>query len=272
MYSHQQELPQVFRFIPSSEQGDQIYVPNQVWKTLTQERELGTSTGTNTGTNTGSDMPVFVALQCIGQTFLNERSVGRICPGAYELESDTCMVPRWIMKMLSPGFDGTELWGELTVVTPMTAGRIVLRAHREADVLGMEDPVAELSEALSSEWASLTMGAELTLPCGVFDVMELYDVYGDPVAFSCILNCDVNLEFVPALDHVETVIDDDDEDADKTKTKTEAETKTDDFTFESSAATATATAPSAKPAQAQSRSKTHTPFVPFSGTGRTLTS
>jgi len=267
MYSHQQELPQVFRFIPSSEQGDQIYVPNQVWKTLTQERERERGRGTNRATD--SDMPVFVALQCIGHS--NERSVGRICPGAYELESDTCMVPRWIMKMLSPGFDGTELWGELTVVTPITAGRIVLRAHREADVLGMEDPVAELSEALSSEWASLTMGAELTLPCGVFDVMELYDVYGDPVAFSCILNCDVNLEFVPALDHVETVVIDDDADNNKGIEPQKSKYKSDEVSFEPpQQQTKPAAKPTAKPTTKTSR--TQTPFVPFSGTGRTLTS
>jgi hypothetical protein len=36
----------------------------------------------------------------------------------------------------------------------------------------------------------------------VFDIMEIYDVEGAPVASAAILNVDVALDFVPALDHV----------------------------------------------------------------------
>jgi hypothetical protein len=62
-----------------------------------------------------------------------------------------------------------------------------------------------LTDALSGSggnlsWSCLSTGAELPLACGTFDVMEIRSLEDFPVSAATILDCDVNLEFVPALD------------------------------------------------------------------------
>jgi hypothetical protein len=73
----------------------------------------------------------------------------------------------------------------------------------------MEDPAATLSAAIcgSSEgaaygWACLSIGATLALGCGTFDVIDILSLEGSTIPAACILDCDLTLEFVPALDHV----------------------------------------------------------------------
>jgi hypothetical protein len=78
---------------------------------------------------------------------------------------------------------------------------ITLRARCEADLLALEDPVTVLSEQISAAWACVTAHSELVLPCGVFDIMGLRDPDGSDITAGCILNTDVNLDLVPALDH-----------------------------------------------------------------------
>jgi hypothetical protein len=169
---------------------DQITVPAAIWSDLDS---LTTTTG-----------PIFVSL---GDTGL----VGRIRPALPEdgLRGDTCRIPTWMWRFLGcPAGGDDESWISLDPVgLPVglpVAGTLVLRAREEATVTGSADPVAMLTAALSGStglsWACLTVGSELPLSCGTFDIMELRDTDGSVVSAASILDCDVVLEFVPALD------------------------------------------------------------------------
>ena len=159
---------------------DQITVPADVWTLL----------------DNGSP-PIFVTV--------GDSTVGRLRPAipSDKLANDSCILPEWMWRLI--GSPDSDTWVSIQVCTLPTADTILLRAREEASLLSMEDPVATLSAALSGitgpSWSCLSMGAELPLVCGVFDVMEIRGRDG-PVPSACILDCDVNLEIMPALDHL----------------------------------------------------------------------
>lgn len=173
---------------PDSEmnRSDQITVPADLWTTLDRDHEGG--------------QPIFVEL--------GEGVVGRLRPAipSEGLSNDSCRVPHWMwLRLGCPAGSDDECWVPLTTCDLPTAGTLVLRARREADVTGSVDPVAMLTDALSGSggnlsWSCLSTGAELPLACGTFDVMEIRSLDDFPVSAATILDCDVNLEFVPALD------------------------------------------------------------------------
>ena len=175
VYEHDSEL----------HKSDQITVPADLWTMLDRDQTVTS--------------PIFVELQ--------GGVVGRLRPAipSEGLAGDSCRVPYWMwMRLGAPAGPDENCWIELTVVTLPTATSMTLRPRTEASLIGSADPVAMLTDALSGisghSWACLSVGAELPLSCGVFDVMELVAEDG-PVSTACILDCDVNLELVPALDH-----------------------------------------------------------------------
>ena len=167
---------------------DQITVPADLWTTLDRDHE--------------GDQPIFVELGQEGGV------VGRLRPAipSEGLSNDSCRVPHWMwMRLGCPAGSDDECWVPLTPCDLPTAGTLILRARREADVTESVDPVAMLTDALSGSggnlsWSCLSTGAELPLACGTFDVMEIRSLEDFPVSAATILDCDVNLEFVPALD------------------------------------------------------------------------
>ena len=179
---------------PDSEfnRSDQVTVPAAVWEQFDRQHQGG--------------WPMFVEIG-----FAGSGVVGRLRPAvpAEGLPGDSCRVPRWMWQHLgSPKGEDDECWTTLTQISLLQTGTIVLRAREEATVTGADDPVAMLTAALTGSgggpsWACLSAGAELPLACGVFDIMDIQTVEGVPLNAGCILDCDVNLEFMTALDHVE---------------------------------------------------------------------
>ena len=160
---------------------DQITVPAAIWEQFEQYRY--------------SDQPIFVS---VGS------AVGRLRPATVDdnLAGDSCRLPEWMYRSL----DFAE-WVELMFCDLPTAGLITLRARHEAVLTGSANPVAMLTSALSGEsgapsWACLSVGSELPLVCGVFDIMGIQSIDGRDVPAACILNCDVKLDIMEALDHV----------------------------------------------------------------------
>jgi len=198
---------------------DQILIPAALWTALDQEH--GQSQGQG---------PMFVDVDSAG-------FVGRLRPAMPSdgLPDDCCRLPEWMNLRLGLVID--ETWICLSPCQIPKAGHLILRAHHEASLLGLEDPAASLTAELSGStglsWACLSIGSVLPLSCGSFDVIDILSEEGQSVSAACILDCDVNLEFVPALDHVES----------------ESESKEEDV-------------PSA--------SQPMTAFVPFSGRGQRL--
>ena len=165
-------------------QSDQIMVPTAVW-TAFDARHSGTG-------------PIFVS---VGESD-EIRIVGRLRPAtvADGLDGDCCRVPiaDWIrLGAPMPG----DLWAHVSATSLPTVGTITLRAHRERNLTVLEDPVVTLSSEIAAAWSCVSQGTELILPCGTFDVMDLKDLSGTVIPAGCILNTDVNLELVPALDH-----------------------------------------------------------------------
>lgn len=163
-------------------QSDQVTVSSRVWRTFYDDHD-------------GSARPLFFQIGF-------SDTVCRLRPEA-SLRDTQCRVPEWAWLALGCP-DGSE---ELPIIPRELpdAGTITLRARREATLTGSEDPVAMLTAALSGSggdpsWAVLSTGAELPLACGVFDIMEIQSIEGYPVPAACILDVDVNLELVPALD------------------------------------------------------------------------
>lgn len=172
---------------------DQVLVPAAVWETFDRD-------------HTGHG-PIFVE---VGDA--DSGVLGRLRPAtpADTLAADACRIPQWMWKRIgAPVGADDDCWIALSARPLPTAGTITLRARREATLTGAADPVAMLTAALSGSagglsWSCLSAGAELPLACGDFDVMEILSVEGFPVPAASILDCDVNLELVPALDHVPT--------------------------------------------------------------------
>jgi hypothetical protein len=77
------------------------------------------------------------------------------------------------------------------------AGTISLKPRGEGASL------EEMTAALSGSWSCLSVGAELALACGVYDVIAIQAADGTDVPAACILDCDVNLDLVcPAVEPV----------------------------------------------------------------------
>ena len=162
---------------------DQITIPLAVWEAL-----MGSFT---------EGKPMFVEVEDSGV-------FGRIVPGSAETVSgDACLVPRWMIDRL--GID-EERWISLMVKKLPTAGVVTLRAREEATLTEAEDPVTMLSEVLSSSYACLSVGSALPLVCGTFDIIGIEGIDGTSMSGACILDTDVIMELIPALDHADTPI------------------------------------------------------------------
>lgn len=180
---------------PDSElhRSDQVLVPAAVWESFDRDHE--------------GHGPIFVE---VGDA--DSGVLGRLRPAvpADGLPADACRLPQWMWKRMGAlAGEDEECWIGLSARELPVAGSITLRARREATLTGAADPVAMLTAALSGSeggqsWSCLCAGAELPLACGDFDIMEIKSVEGFPVPAASILDCDVNLELVPALDHVPT--------------------------------------------------------------------
>ena len=177
---------------------DQILIPSALWTVLDNDHGQ-------------SQSPMFVDVDSAG-------FVGRLRPATPSdgLPDDCCRLPEWMGMRLGLGLS-SDNWICLTPCQIPKAGHLILRAHHEASLLGLEDPAASLTAELSGStglsWACLSIGSVLPLTCGSFDVIDILSEEGQSVSSACILDCDVNLEFVPALDHVEGETESKEEDA-----------------------------------------------------------
>jgi hypothetical protein len=160
--------------------GDQVLVPVAIWRAFDDEHE--------------GNGPMFVEV--------GDGAVGRLRPAtaAEELGAEECRIPEWMWLRVGAPIPG-EGWVSLRPVTLPIVAEITLRARHEADMLAMEDPVTVLSEQISAIRACVMVHSELVLPCGIFDIMELHDADGADIDAGCVLDTDVNLDIVPALDH-----------------------------------------------------------------------
>jgi hypothetical protein len=159
---------------------DQVSLPIGVWEELMDSHP--------------DENPILIE---VGETVL-----GRIYPDN-DLEADTMRLPSWMWSHL--GEPTPDMWIPIRMKRASRVGKVVLRARQETTVTGVEEPIQMLTNALTGSlanpsWACLTMGAELPLACGVFDVIDLKDTSQNPIPYGCILDCDVNLEFIRALD------------------------------------------------------------------------
>ncbi len=186
-------------YLPESDaaRSDLVTVSRDVWAAFDRARIAFSG-----GSGVSRDAPLFVSVGGL---------VGRlqVATDVDGLEEDECRIPLWMNTLL-----GYEEWVCVARCDPTklpTASLLVLRARREAVVLALSDPAMELAAALMGHtggpsWAALTVGQELALDCGVFDVMGLRSGSasgpGSEVTSACILNTDLRVEFVPALDHV----------------------------------------------------------------------
>jgi hypothetical protein len=165
---------------------DQVTVPAEFWMRM-DRGHVGPG-------------PIYVELGGFGSGV-----VGRLRPAVPSdgLTGDMCRIPHWMWMRLGCPIEeeGDDAMTEVAVRELPVAGSIVLRARREVTLTSSEDPVAMLTEGISSGWATLCAGAELPLACGVFDVMEVRSTEGHHVAAAIVLDTDVNLELVQALDH-----------------------------------------------------------------------
>lgn len=157
-------------------QTDQILVPYSIWNLCSTRTQ-------------SQDKPVFVSVN-------NTNTVARLVPELKGLAGDACAIPEWLFFQS----DCCE-WIEFSVIPLKKVDRMVLRAHREADLTESADPVTMLTESLEG-WTCLSSGQTLHLLCGSFDVMELWSESKTEMMSGCILDCDVKVEFVEALDHV----------------------------------------------------------------------
>jgi hypothetical protein len=115
-------------------------------------------------------------------------------------------MPEWLWHQIAPSYEDEETWVSVVATVPHFVEKLVLQPHCHRDVLAMEDPVATLAAQITGDgsggWGSLTVGASLMLPCGSFNVMGITDLNGEEVSAGCILDRDINLDFMPALDYV----------------------------------------------------------------------
>jgi hypothetical protein len=173
---------------------DTVMIPADVWTDLEKKRR-----------NSALE-PLWIRLDLQGVAV-----VGRAVPAtpSDRLGADMCRMPVWMGQLF--GVDDAEcasdIWISVEIVVPPVAGRIVLRARRESDVLAMDDPVSSLTAALMGTangkgWSCLNAGAELPLACGTFDVMEVWSIDETQVETVSLIDTDVAVEFVPAADHM----------------------------------------------------------------------
>lgn len=167
---------------------DIVTVPRAIWEEL-DAAHTDTTKPIFVEIGTGDDFPPFI---------------GRAVPAvpADELGSEQCRLPEWMWIGLgAPLCD--EMWIQLKSRDLPMVDAITLRPRSASSLEALEDlpdPVAALSAQIAAAWVSVTQGAELTLSCGTFDVMNLADAKGHPLEAGCILNTDVRLELEPALD------------------------------------------------------------------------
>jgi hypothetical protein len=156
-----------------------IGVTVSMWRQLYPENESGS----------GGDRPVFVSLG-LGTV------VGRVRPdSALDWEPGRVEIPEWMWLLLGAPDTGSPM--EMEPLALHDVGRIVLRPRT---VAAAEAGEAVLTAELSSgSWAVLQTNMELSLDCGIYDVLEVFDVTGGDVLAGCILNQDVTVEFEPVL-------------------------------------------------------------------------
>lgn len=165
---------------------DHVTIPTAVWEELYGRHE-------------GGERPLFVQLNAT-----EDGPFARVRPAVgVGLAADSCQMPEWMWILL--GAPGPDTWVSLTASELPNAGSVTLRPRRAATLAALEEPLIHLTEELTGgttgqSWACLSVGAELPLQCGVFDVLEITSVEGYPVPAACILDLDVELELAPALD------------------------------------------------------------------------
>ena len=169
---------------------DQITVPTRTWQNLYHEHD-------------GGERPLFVDVR--GGAEQLQSLVARIRPAAAtgELEDQhSCLIPDWMWVHLGAPDYGT--WLTLEVTTVADVGTVRLQARSAAALATLDDPVEVLTAALTgsggSSWAVLSVGAELPLWCGVFDVAGLRSLGGAEMVAGCILDHDVTLELAATMD------------------------------------------------------------------------
>ena len=167
---------------------DQVTVPSGFWEELHRDHSGG--------------RPLFVA---ISETTEGSGGsvVGRIRPGLSGAE--TCTVPDWMWLRL--GAPANDFWCVVAERPIADAGQITLRPRRAATLENSIDPLGMLTAVLSGAagggehgWSCLINGMELPLACGVFDVVEILSLDGFPIPVACILDMDVRLDLLEALD------------------------------------------------------------------------
>lgn len=141
---------------------DQIQVPVTLWEQMAGP----------------DDMPTFMRV--------GGNPVGRIVPA----EIQGCRIPTWMWELAGCPVEFVELE---RVALPI-AGTISLKPRGEGASL------EEMTVALSGSWSCLSVGAELPLACGVYDVIAIQAADGTDVPAACILDCDVNLDLVAATE------------------------------------------------------------------------
>jgi hypothetical protein len=144
---------------------DQIQVPVTLWEQLAGP----------------DDMPTFMRV--------GGNPVGRIVPA----EIQGCRIPTWMWELAGCPVEFVELE---RVALPI-AGTISLKPSGEGASL------EEMTAALSGSWSCLSVGAELALACGVYDVIAIQAADGTDVPAACILDCDVNLDLVASCSATE---------------------------------------------------------------------
>jgi hypothetical protein len=168
---------------------DQITVPLTVWEAMT-----GSSSSSSSSSSPG---PCFV------EVTENSGVFGRIIPGSTtSVEGDACKLPQWMIDRLGIEEEGT--WVLLSKCVLQKAGVVTLRVREEATLTEVDDPVTMLSEIMSASWACLSVGSALPLVCGTFDIIGMEGVDGTSISGACILDTDVVMELIPALDHADT--------------------------------------------------------------------
>ena len=143
---------------PNLNMTDQIQVPLTIWE------KYATST----------DTPTFMRV--------NGSAVGRIVPAEVYT---SCRIPTWMWCLIGEPIDFVELEpATLPIATSIT----LKPRDQDSKLVALEDMTA----ALSASWSCLSVGAELQLICGTYDVISILAADTE-VPAACILDCDVDL-------------------------------------------------------------------------------
>jgi hypothetical protein len=177
-------MTQVYPLSSELSRSDQISVSPDVWESFHNEWE--------------SERPIFVRIGGIGGV------VCRLRPDTGSVH-DICSIPEWVWVQI--GAPESEEWISIYQEDIPDAKRLVLRAYMERSITDLEDPVSTLTLALSGadgpSWGCLNKGADISLSCGNFVIVDLLDEEERSVAAACILDIDLELDIVPAVDHQE---------------------------------------------------------------------